>query len=182
MNLFSRSSQRKHATSFRKARACRTVANLFKADIEEKSSAKIRWKRAGSASRRKLRRRSVASQFAAAKVTITKINTSHARRSNKEASKLEMKTRSCNAAPNCFPSNNSSANSNSNSNSKCKPTKSRDATQRETEPETENYSHFDPYSVYADDEDVWFSSERLFEVSARFLSIKPRARINTLRL
>lgn len=28
-----------------------------------------------------------------------------------------------------------------------------------------NYRHFDPYSIYSEDEDVWYSEERLFEVS-----------------
>lgn len=30
------------------------------------------------------------------------------------------------------------------------------------------YRHFDPYSIYSEEEDVWYSEERLFEVSPLF--------------
>lgn len=31
--------------------------------------------------------------------------------------------------------------------------------------DAQNYRHFDPYSIYSEEEDVWYSEERIFEVS-----------------
>lgn len=36
---------------------------------------------------------------------------------------------------------------------------------RQQQQQQDDYRQFDPYSVYSEEEDVWYSEERLFEVS-----------------
>lgn len=38
------------------------------------------------------------------------------------------------------------------------------------------YNHFDPYSIYSDDEEVWYSEDQLFEVSRARERQRGRAR------